>query len=343
MLFKNSYIEAYGINLPPEYLTSEAIEVRLTPIYEKLHLPYGRLELQTGIRRRGFWRPGTNPSDIAIAAAEQALEKSNVKREEIEVLIHASVCRDFLEPATATVIHNKLGLNPKCTIFDLSNACLGVVNAFIAISNMIELGQIECGMVVSGENSGPLLFKTIDLLLNDESLTRKSIKKYFANLTIGSAGVAYILTNKNRSTSGHQLLGGSVMADTSASILCRGDGNSSDLMMETDSEALMHAGVKLAKANWIETKSVLNWTNSTPSKIIGHQVGVAHRSMMLSSLELDERNDFSTFEEFGNTGSAALPLSLAMAANDGFIKSGDVVALLGIGSGLNTVMLGAKW
>ncbi len=343
MIFNNSCIESFGHHLPTNYFSSDDIEQKLSPLYDRLKLPYGRLFMQTGIEKRGYWEPGTKPSDIAAAAAEDAFERASIDRKDVEVLIHASVCRDFLEPATASVVHNKLGLNPSCTIFDLSNACLGVLNSMVMIANMIELGQIKCGMVVSGENSGPLLAKTIDFLLSNSQLNRKSIKKYFANLTIGSAGVACILTHDSISKSKHKLLGGTILSDTTASVLCQGDGDTDGLMMETDSEALMKAGVKLAAENWNRLKKELDWNNNSADKIVGHQVGIAHRVMMLKTLELDEQKDFSTFSYLGNTGSAALPVTLSIGDREGIFEKNNILALLGIGSGLNTIMLGVKW
>ena len=101
------------------------------------------------------------------------------------------------------------------------------------------------------------------------------------------------------------------------------------------------AGVKLAAANWKRTQEVLGW--NVPDKIIPHQVGVAHRLAFLEALELPLDRDFETFRRYGNTGSAALPLTLIKARDAGFLSSGDRVALLGIGSGLTSTMLGVEW
>lgn len=113
--------------------------------------------------------------------------------------------------------------------------------------------------------------------------------------------------------------------------------------METDSEALMKAGVKLSKDNWYRTLDVLGWNNADIDRIIPHQVGTAHRMAMLTELGLPLDRDFQTFEQFGNTGSAAVPLTLIKAQEASFFKSGDKVALLGIGSGLTSTMLGLEW
>ncbi len=339
MKFNHVRLHSTGFVEPPLYLTSTEIETKLTPLYERAKLPEGRLELQTGIRRRGFWPTGTRPSSIASEAAEKILK--NFPREKIEILIHASVCRDFLEPATAAQVHRNLRLPPETMISDLSNACLGVLSAILMTGQMIESGAIKTALIVSGENGGPLLEETLKHLLTDPLMDRKRIKPFMASLTIGSAGVAILLTHETLAPNAPKIIGGTTLTDSESVGLCQGDGSSNGLMMETDSEALLKAGVKLSRENWEKTKALLGW--NVPDKIIPHQVGTAHRLAFLETLGLPLDRDFETFKEFGNTGSAALPLTLMKAEAAGFFKKGDKVALLGIGSGLTSTMLGVEW
>ena len=111
-----------------------------------------RLELMSGIQERRFFPPGTRPSSVAAAAGADLLERTGFDRDRVGALIHASVCRDFMEPATASVVHARLELSPRCTVFDLSNACLGAVNAMTVVASQIERGEIEAGLVVAGGN-----------------------------------------------------------------------------------------------------------------------------------------------------------------------------------------------
>ena len=64
---------------------------------------------------------------------------------------------------------------------------------------------------------------------------------------------------------------------------------------------------------------------------------------MFESLGLDPAIDFATLETLGNTGSAALPITMALGIEQGRLRRGDRVAMLGIGSGINCLMLGAEW
>ena len=118
-----------------------------------------------------------------IQAAELALHRSGVALEDVGCLVYTSVCRDHLEPATSTIIHDALDL-PKCsTCFDISNACLGFLNGLATVANMIELGQIKAGLVVASENSGPVVLNTLQQMLEDENPTRRKFKKMETAIT----------------------------------------------------------------------------------------------------------------------------------------------------------------
>ena len=113
--------------------------------------------------------------------------------------------------------------------------------------------------------------------------------------------------------------------------------------MWTDSETLLHEGVAAAKETFAELLDCLGWQGGQVQKTICHQVGRAHRKLLLDTLGLDPAGDFTSFESLGNTGSVALPITMAMGIERGHISAGDRVALLGIGSGINVVMLGVDW
>lgn len=343
MHFHHTVIESIAVVLPDEILSSADIERRLGPLYERLRLPEGRLELMTGIRERRVWPVGTRPSDASAAAGRAVLAKSALRAEQVELFIHAAVCRDMLEPATASFAHRKIGLPASAQIFDLSNACLGWLNALTVAAGLIESGQIKCALVCSGENGGPLVEQTLRTLLA-APLDRNGIKPFFANLTIGSGAVAAMLCHDSLLPTGarpHRLLGGIARAATAHSELCQGDTHGAEaLAMQTDSEALLVAGIQLATETWTAFTAEFG---TTFDRTICHQVGSTHRRKLYEALGLDLDKDFSTFETLGNTGSVALPATLAAAVEAGAVKNGDQVALLGIGSGLNSLMLAVEW
>ena len=348
MRFENTYLEGFGSVLPEEVVLSTDIEDQLAPLYERFGLHQGRLELMSGIAERRFWPRGTMPSEVSAEAGRRALSASKTSADQIECLLHTSVSRDCLEPATAAFVHRKLGLKPDVSMFDISNACLGFLNGMVVLANMIELGQVKRGMIVAGESSRQLVETTINHLLENESLTRKDFKSAFASLTIGSGAVALVMSHRSVSESGHRLLGGAVRASSDDNHLCRGTADTgfsrdATMVMNTDSETLLEAGCELAVRTWAIAKEQLGWHNDSVDRVFTHQVGVAHRDRLYDVLKLDPSLDFSTLEFLGNVGSVSLPITMALGIEKNMPKTGENIAMMGIGSGLNCIALGVQW
>ena len=348
MRYTHVCLESLGYTLPQEVVDSAEIETHLAPLYERLRLPPGRLELMTGIQQRRFWSPGTLPSEKSIESAERAIAVADVDRSLIGALVHGSVCRDHLEPATASRVHHELGLPAECLIYDVSNACLGLLNGMLQVANMIELGQIRAGLVVGTEGSRQLVETTIDTLNRDKTLSRKTIKSAVASLTIGSGSCAILLCDRELSQTNNRLLAGSARANTQFHQLCHSGEDEAVAtgmapLMQTDSERLMAEGIATGAANFETFLDEAEWSRDLLDKTVCHQVGAAHRKLMCDSLGIDIDRDFATLQWLGNTGSVALPITLARAAEEGFLQADDHVGLLGIGSGINCVMLAAMW
>lgn len=347
MQYQNVCIESLGFTLPVEILTSDEIEFRLAPLYRRLRLPEGRLELMTGIRERRLWEPGTLPSIKSVASGRQALEVSDFDLSRVGALVHGSVCRDHLEPATACRVHHLLGLSRQCMIYDVSNACLGLLNGMVQVANMIELGQIEAGLVVGTEGSRQLVETTIDVLNRDHSLSRRDLKLAVASLTIGSGSAAILLTHRSISNTDNRLLTATVRTNTDFHQLCHSGqdeaGQGMRPWMQTDSEQLMQEGINMGKETFDQFLSDGGWTRHVLDRTFCHQVGSAHRKLMLEALGLPIDHDFATLQWLGNTGAVALPITMAIALEQDFIQPGHNLGLLGIGSGINCLMLGANW
>ena len=348
MKYTNVCIEAFTHCLPEEVVTTDSLEKRCEPLYKRLNLPEGRLEALTGIKERRIWTSGKTPGQQSILTVQKLIEQTGFDPNKIGALIHGSVCRDYLEPATACSVHRALNFPPSGFVYDISNACLGIVSGMIQIANMIELGQIEAGIVVGTESSRSLMETTIRHLNTDTSLTRKSVKQAFASLTIGSGSAAVLLSHRDISRTGNRLLGGAVHAETKFCDLCRSDtdqsgGDSMNPLMQTDSESLMKEGVAAAAQCFERFLSATGWTREGIDKTFCHQVGRAHQKLLFETLGLPQEINFSTLEYLGNTGSAALPTAAAVGIASGFVPDGSRAALLGIGSGINVVMLGVEW
>ncbi|MBY0456503.1 MAG: 3-oxoacyl-ACP synthase III, partial [Gemmataceae bacterium] len=207
MKYNRVHLEAIGYELPPVVVSTAELESRLAPVYQALKMAPGQLELLTGISERRWWEPGYPLSRGAALAAKKALASADLTASDIDVLIYAGVCRENFEPATACAVANELNLNPNAAIFDLSNACLGVLNGIVEIANRIELGQARAGLVVSAETSREINENVIDRMVRTKSveLFRESI----ATLTGGSGAVAVLVVGEELSREKRRkLLGG---------------------------------------------------------------------------------------------------------------------------------------
>ena len=347
MRYHHVCLESIAYTLPEEVITSAEIESRLAPLYRRLNLPEGRLELMTGIRERRFWPEGTLPSEISIVSADKALALAQMDKRHVGALIHGSVCRDVLEPATASRVHRGVGLPRECTVYDVSNACLGLLNGMVQVANMIELGQIQAGVVVGTEGGRQLVENTIATLNADASLTRQQVKLAIASLTIGSASAAVVLCHRELSRTGNRLTTALAYCNTDHVDLCHSGADEAVAggmkpLMQTDSERLLEAGIDTAADCFPQFLAETGWNLGQIDKTVCHQVGKAHRAGVFAALGLDEALDYSTVEFLGNTGSAALPVTAALAAERGHVQPRDRVAFLGIGSGINVVMLGVE-
>src|SRR6266404_3165457 len=220
MKYSRVYLDAIGYELAPVVVTTTDLEQRLRPLYDKLHLQDGQLEALTGINERRWWEPNFPVSEGAVRAARKALRTSNVSPNDIGVLIYAGVCREHFEPATACKVAAGVGVNSGAFVYDVSNACLGVLNGIVDIANRIELGQCRAGLVVSCETAREINEITIDRLTHNP--TMEGFRDSLATLTGGSGAVAVLVTDGSFDRAcRRKLLGGATQTAPEHHNLCR--------------------------------------------------------------------------------------------------------------------------
>ena len=263
MRYTKVHLEAIGYELAPVVVTSDELEERLEPLYTKLHVPEGSLEALTGISERRWWEPNHSLSRNAAAAAKKALAQTDVTASALEAVVYAGVCRESFEPATACAVAAELGVEGAAAIYDLSNACLGILNGIHEIANRIELGQIRAGIVVSAETAREIVEVTIERMLSESTMA--SFTEGLATLTGGSGAVAVLLTDGSfGNEAAHRVLGGAQRAAPEHHELCRwGLADAPTLhrqdalpqSMYTDAAAVLKHGVTLGIAT-LEAKAV---------------------------------------------------------------------------------------
>lgn len=345
MRYSHVMVESIGYELAPNVVPSAALETRLAPMYEALHLPSGQIAALTGVRERRFWDAGQTMADGAAKAGRKALAAAGVAPDDVGMLVYGGVCRDNLEPATACATADALGIRGTAVVHDTCNACLGVMNAILQVANAIELGQVQTGLVVSCESARPIVDSTIARMVADP--TMEMFKKSMATMTGGSGAIGIVLTHASRSAGGHRLVGGAVRAAPEHHGLSHWGANTEpsaehSVVMETDAVGTLQHGVTLGTAAYDAFVTELEWPGG-PDRVICHQVGAPHRAAVLAAMELPLDRDFSTFEYLGNIGTVSVPITAAIADERGTLVPGQRVGLFGIGSGLNCLLLGLEW
>ncbi|MDH3306996.1 MAG: 3-oxoacyl-ACP synthase III [Acidimicrobiia bacterium] len=322
----------------PIVLTSDEIDAQLTETLDRLHTPPGLLESLAGITERRLWEEGVQPSDAAAMAAEKVIESSGVNPDDIGIIINTSVCRDYIEPSTASIVHGKLGLSRTCLNFDLGNACLGFLNGMAVVGAMIERGEITHGLVVDGEGSRFAIEQTI-ARLQQPTATAEMYREQFATLTLGSGGAAMIVSAGHATDSPHRFLGGLSRAATEHYGLCVGQPDE----MRTDTRRLLMAGLDVAKETWQEAYTSFDLKDEDVDLYVIHQISQVHTQMVGDLLGLDHDKVPRIFPKFGNTGPASIPMVLSNQLEANAVNPGDRVILMGMGSGINASAYEIIW
>jgi acyl-CoA:acyl-CoA alkyltransferase len=339
MLYQHVSIDTVAHVEGPVRLTSAEMIRWLEPAVRRLGIPAGvLLEEVAGIRARRLWDAGTRVSDAATMAARKALAASTVPADRIGVLINTSVCRDYLEPSTASVVHGALGLPGGCANFDVGNACLAFLTGMELAGRMIEHGDVEYALIVDGEASNEITERTVERL-NSADATAEQFRREFASLTLGSGAAAMVLGRSALLPYGHRFRGAVSLAATAYSHLCRGTMD----RMVTDGGALLDEGLKLAATTYRMADEAFGWVGGEIGEFAVHQVSKVHTDALVEALGIDPAKVLALYPEYGNIGPASVPVALSKLDELGRLRPGTRVGLMGIGSGLNCSMAEVVW
>lgn len=338
MLFQHVSIAGLAHIDAPHTLSSDEINLRLKPTFDRLGIKTDVLRDVAGINSRRLWDEGQPTADAATEVARKAIAEAGIEPSKIGILINTSVSRDFLEPSVASIVSGQLGLPDTCQNFDVANACLAFINGMDIAGRMIERGEIDYALIVNAENANIVYQNTIERL-NRESITAEEFRNEFASLTLGSGAAAMVLARRELVPDGPQYRGGVTRAATQWSHLCRGNLD----RMVTDTKMLLIEGIKLAQLTFGAAKQALGWAVEEMDEFVIHQISRAHTEAFLKTFGIDPKKVLTIFHEHGNIGPASVPIVLSKLKEMGRLKKGKRIALLGIGSGLNCSMAEVVW
>jgi 3-oxoacyl-[acyl-carrier-protein] synthase III len=312
-----SRITGTGSHLPPRRLTNADLAAELAA--RGVETSDAWIVERTGIRARHFAADGVVCSDLALAAAQAALDAAGRNCDDVDLIIVATSTPDMVFPSTAAILQAKLGIANGGAAFDLQAVCSGFVYALTVADALIRTGSAKCALVIGAE-----VFSRI-LDFNDRTTC----------VLFGDGAGAVVLEASNEPG----ILASELHADgRHVGILCTpgtvaGGKVLGDPTLKMDGPAVFKLAVGVLES---AARAVLAKAGKTEADIdflIPHQANIRIMQSTAKKLKLTADKLIATVDEHGNTSAASVPLALDVAVRDGRIRCGHKLMLEGVGGG----------
>jgi 3-oxoacyl-[acyl-carrier-protein] synthase III len=273
---------------------------------------------RTGIRARRFAADGVVCSDLALAAAQAALQGAGRSAADIDLIIVATSTPDMVFPSTACIVQQKLGVHG-CPAFDVQAVCSGFVYALTLADSLIRTGSARRALVIGAE-----VFSRI-LDFNDRTTC----------VLFGDGAGAVVLEASNEPG----LLATDLHADgRHVGILCvpgtvAGGKVLGDPTLKMDGPAVFKLAVGVLEAAALAVLAKAGKTQADIDFLIPHQANIRIMQSTARKLKLGADKLIVTVDEHGNTSAASIPMALDVAVRDGRIRRGHKLMLEGVGGG----------
>lgn len=327
-------IESVGVKLPARRLTTADL------MNQTKHHTRIQLERLTGIHERHVVGPGENSFTLATGAARDCLAHSQRQATDIEMLISTSITRSrngsmqSFEPPLSLYVKQAIGATQAMN-FDLSNACAGMLTGVFVLQDLVTRGEINCGMVVSGEYISHLSW-------NAAQQIRSLFSKQLASLTLGDAGAAVIVERAPEGAPGIDVIGFTTLAEHSRLCLAFPSTVGPGAQMYTKSRKLHNVAIEDMSPLVAEVIGEAGIDLSDIDYLIPHQTSA--RAIRKGTQEFARRlgakpkHVVVNLEEYGNTSSTTLFVALHKYLEERRLQKGDRVMLLALASGIEIGM-----
>jgi 3-oxoacyl-[acyl-carrier-protein] synthase-3 len=317
-----------GTYVPPRVITNEEL-ARLVDTTDEW------ITTRTGIKRRHIAGPNEATSDLALIAAQQALDAAGVRAQDLDLVLVGTATPDMFFPATACLLQDRLGA-AQAGAFDLLAACSSFVYGLISASSLIASGAIRTALVVGAE--------TLSRLIDWED--RRTC------VLIGDGAGAAVV---GLATGDRGMYGGMVGADGSAGEVLKVPAGGSRMPMTVeaierkmhraymDGQAVFKLAVRTIPGLIRKTVAQAGWTMDQVDLIVPHQANLRIIEAMASQLDLPMEKFVVNIEEYGNTSAASVPLALSEAVQGGRIHDGDRIVLAAFGGGFTYAACAYRW
>lgn len=289
---------------------------------------------RTGIRERRIAPEGVVTSDMAAAAAKQALEAAELAPSDLDLIIVGTVTPDMPMPATAVFVQQKLGAG-HCPAFDLSAACAGFIFGLSIGDQFIRTGAMKNVLVVGVE----LLSRVVNW---EDRTTCVLFGDGAGAVVLGPAGGAMTANGKPRGILSTKIHTDGALAQ---SLMIPGGGSvdpmSEKLIAEKRHKVHMKGQdiFKVAVKNlYSATKAALDMTGMTADEvdwICPHQANLRIIDFAAARIGVAKEKVLVNIDRVGNTSSASIPILLDESLRSGKIRAGDTVAMCALGAGIS--------
>ncbi|MFU8848836.1 MAG: beta-ketoacyl-ACP synthase III [Opitutales bacterium] len=294
------------------------------------------IRTRTGICERHFAAVGETTSDMAAAAARKAIEAAGIDREEIDLVIVATMTPDMPFPSTACLVQDKVGLR-KITAFDVQAACSGFVYALNIASSMLQAGGYKKALVIGAEKTSPILDfqdRTTCVLFGDGASAAILATSPEPNVGIlGSLGGA----DGSNPTLLYQPAGGSALPASDDSIQAR------QHFLKMNGKEVFKLAVRVMEQVSLDILEQEGFETKDLDLIIPHQANMRIIESLAKRMKLPMERFHNNLDRFGNTSAASVGIALDEAVRTGRVKSGDLVLLVAFGAGLTWGASLLKW
>ena len=329
----NAYIAGTGFYVPPKIVTNDDLSQYMNTTDEWIRE-------RTGIQERRYVEKGVGPSDLAIPAAEQALEEAKLSVKDIDFMIFATSTPDYYIPGSGCLLQEKMGFN-KIGFLDIRVQCSGFIYGISIAEQYIKAGTFKNILLVGAE------VQSTAMNLSDEGRDTAVI---FGD---GAGAVIIQSTEENRGIlSTHMHTEGKYLKELWVEAPASREGNPRILPKHLDEgkqylkmngkEVFRHA-VKRFNEVILEGLSANDLNVEDINMLIPHQANLRITQMIKKNLGLDDNQIYSNIHKYGNTTAASIPIALAEVVNEGKLSKGDLVVFASFGSGFTWASAVIKW
>ncbi|QBD86228.1 ketoacyl-ACP synthase III [Clostridium tetani] len=298
------------------------------------------IKTRTGIGERRITK-GENTSDLGTKAALDALRKGGVYPEELDLIIVATITPDYFTPSTACIIQRNIKAY-NAFAFDISAACSGFTYGISIASQFIRNGVAKKVLVIGVETLSKLVDwkdRNTCILFGDGSgaaILTESNEKGIMNTYLGSDGRgADLLKCKSSSLT--------VNSDELKELLNSKEEDLENKFIEMDGKEIFKFAVKVMIKGIEKVLKDSNLELKDINYIIPHQANLRIIDYVAKKLGIDENKFYINIQHYGNTSAASIPIALAEVDEQGLLKKGDNVILVGFGAGLTWAASLIKW